>query len=67
MSGRPKSEQGSEKRVHRTTVRWTRTEERMIDQAKRKMGLQHDVDVIRILTLEGVRRVLPSGGNGVAE
>lgn len=59
MSGRPKSEQEEEKRNRRTTIRWTDTEIARIEEAKKRLGLPHDVDVIRMFTLKGVGELLP--------
>lgn len=66
MSGRPKKP-GEEMRKHRTTIRWTDTEMSRIQEAKDKLGLPYDVDVIRMFTLKGVEELLPSRDGGVAE
>lgn len=67
MTGRPKSEQSKEKREHRTVVRWTKSERDRLHEAKEKLGLPFDVDVIRMFTLKGVEELLPSGDGDVAK
>jgi hypothetical protein len=67
MAGRPKSEQGEEKREHRTVIRWTKTEKDRLTEARKKMGLAYEVDVVRILALRGLDAVLPEAGENVAE
>lgn len=67
MAGRKKSEQGSEKREHRTMIRWTKSEKDLLEEAKKKMGLPYDVDVVRILTLRGIGELLGEERENVAE
>lgn len=67
MTGRPKSQQGEEKREHRMVIRWTKSEMDRIRRAKKELGLPFDVDVVRTFTLKGVEELLPSGDGGVAE
>lgn len=67
MAGRPRSEQGSEKREHRTVVRWTKSQRERLDEAKKKMGLPFDVDVVRFFTLQGLDELLGEERENVAE
>jgi hypothetical protein len=67
MAGRPKSEQSDEKRSERTVVRWTATEKKRLEDAKKEMGLAFEVDVIRILTLRGLDSRLAEERENVAE
>lgn len=67
MAGRPKSEQGQEKRVHRMAIRWTKSEMDRLNEAKEKLGLPYDVDVARILTLQGVDALLGPERKNVAQ
>ncbi|AXH66249.1 hypothetical protein SEA_SATIS_88 [Streptomyces phage Satis] len=67
MAGRPKSEQGDEKREHRTVIRWTKSEKDRLAEARKKMGLTYEVDVVRILALRGLKEMLPEGPENVAE
>lgn len=67
MAGRPKSEQGEEKRTERTVVRWTETEKNLLAEGKKKMGVAFDVDVVRILTLRGLDSLLAEEQDDVAQ
>jgi hypothetical protein len=67
MAGRPKSEQGDEKREHRTVIRWTKTEKNQLGEAREKLGLKYDVDVVRILALRGAAELLAESPETVAE
>ncbi len=67
MPGRPKSEQGTEKRVERTVVRWTKTEKDRLEKAKEAMGLPYEVDVVRFMTLSGLDSFLGVEPENVAE
>lgn len=67
MAGRPKSEQGDEKREERTVVRWTKTEKARLAEAKKAMGVPFDVDVVRILTLRGLDSVLAENQENVTQ
>jgi len=67
MAGRPKSEQGPEKRDERTVVRWTKSEKERLAKAKKEMDLPFDVDVIRILTLRGLDSLLGERQENVAQ
>ena len=67
MAGRPRSEQGSEKREHRTVVRWTKSQKERLDKAREKMGLPFDVDVVRFFTLQGIDELLGEEVKNVAE
>ena len=67
MSGRPKSEQGDEKRDKRIVVRFTKSERDRIELARQKLGLKFEVDVVRNLTLEHVDPLLASEPENVAE
>lgn len=67
MSGRPKSEQGDEKRDKRIVVRFTKSERDRIELARQKLGLKFEIDVVRNLTLEHVDTLLASEPENVAE
>lgn len=67
MPGRPKSEQGTEKRNERTVVRWTKTEKDRLEAAMKAMGLPYEVDVVRIMTLRGLDSLLGDMQENVAE
>jgi hypothetical protein len=67
MAGRKKSEQGPEKREQRTVVRWTSSEKKRLAKAKESMGVPYDVDVVRILTLQGLDSLLGKEPENVAE
>ena len=67
MTGRPKSEQGSERREHRCTVRWTKSERDVIDRAREHLGLAFDVDAIRVLALNGARTLLGEHPENMAQ
>lgn len=67
MSGRPKSEQGDEKRDKRIVVRFTKSERDRIELARQKLGLKFEIDVVRNLTLERVDTLLASEPESVAE
>jgi hypothetical protein len=67
MPGRPKSEQGAEKRTARTVVRWTKTEKDRLEAAMKEMGLSYEVDVVRIMTLRGLDSLLGAEAENVAE
>ena len=67
MPGRPKSEQGIEKRTARTVVRWTKTEKDRLEAAMREMGLSYEVDVVRIMTLRGLDSLLGEEQESMAE
>lgn len=67
MPGRPKSEQGDEKRDRRIVARFTKSEKARIELARQKLGLKFEVDVVRNLTLELVDSLLASEPENVAE
>lgn len=67
MAGRPKSEQGEEKRECRTVIRWTKSEKDRLVAARKKMGLSYEVDVVRILALRGLDDILAEPQENVAE
>lgn len=67
MAGRPKSEQGAEKREERTVVRWTKSEKNRLQRAKKEMGVPYDVDVVRLLTLRGLDSLLGEEQENVAQ
>lgn len=67
MAGRKKSEQGTEKRVQRTVVRWTESEKKRLAEAKKAMNVPYDVDVVRILTLQGLDSLLGKEPENVAQ
>lgn len=67
MAGRPKSEQGDEKRDARMVVRWTESEKERLLKAKKELGVSYDVDVVRILTLRGLDSLLAEEQENVAQ
>lgn len=67
MAGRPKSEQGDEKREERTVIRWTKSEKGRLRAGMTAMGVQHEVDVVRLLTLRGLDSLLVEEQENVAE
>lgn len=67
MAGRPKSEQGDEKRDKRIVARFTESEKDRIELARRKLGLKYEVDVVRNLTLQLVDTLLGDEQENVAE
>lgn len=67
MSGRPKAEQGDEKRDQRIVARFTKSEKKRIERARKMLGLRYEVDVVRNLALAAVDDLLVSSGENVAE
>jgi len=67
MSGRPKSEQGDEKRDKRIVARFTESEKQRIERARKILGLKHEVDVVRNFALAAVDELLVNAGENVAE
>ncbi|AYD81254.1 hypothetical protein SEA_KELA_86 [Streptomyces phage Kela] len=67
MAGRPKSEQGDEKRDKRIVARFTESERSKIDEARKILGLKYEVDVVRNLALQAVDDLLVSHRENVAE
>lgn len=67
MAGRPKSEQGDEKRDKRIVARFTESERSKIDEARKILGLKYEVDVVRNLALQAVDDLLVSRRENVAE
>ncbi len=57
MAGRPKSEHERETRNFRTSVKWSEADRERIARIRGKLGLRFDSDVVRYLTLEGLRRL----------
>lgn len=67
MAGQPKDDQESDKREHRSVIRWTKEQKDQIDKARKKMGLRYESDFIRLKVLQGVKEVLAGGDRDVAE
>lgn len=55
MAGRAKSEQGTEVRDKRTSVRWTKSEYDNLEKARQDRGIKYLVDVPRVMTLQQIR------------